>query len=208
MRSIESIYQSKLSEFRNVVQHNSDRSIGAAMAFQELLNSIDQRLGAAESAYVPTYVPDVPAEQSKLATSKSSVEIEAAIESAAKSTGLDPDLLRAVIQVESSFRTSVVSRAGAQGLMQLMPGTAKEMGVKDPFNAYQNVSGGAGYLKKLIRRFGDLRLALAAYNTGQGRIGRLNITDPDDPEQYSKISSGVRGYVSKVLKYYKHFSSK
>jgi soluble lytic murein transglycosylase-like protein len=199
MISIESIYQSKLGEFRSVAQAGASKCGGAAEVFKDLLSSIDLRLGTTNTTGTETGSSGV------LAVSEPSGKVESAIDSAAQSTGLDPDLLRAVIQVESSFRTDAVSGAGAQGLMQLMPGTAKEMGVTDPFNAYQNVNGGAGYLKKLLGRFGDVRLALAAYNTGQGRISSLDITNPDDPEQYSKISSGVRGYVDKVLAYYKQF---
>lgn len=218
MANIEQIYQSKLSKFRSIVQQGADKCGGAADVFAPLLFNIEKRMGASEAAYgsQKAIYPSVAAtmassgleQRSKLATSKSNAEIESAIESAAKRTGLDPDLIRAVIQVESSFRVNAESGAGAQGLMQLMPGTAREMGVDDPFDAVQNVNGGAGYLKKLLKRFGDIRLALAAYNTGQGRIARLGIKDPDDPEQYSKISSGVRGYVSKVLKYYDQFSGK
>lgn len=147
------------------------------------------------------------ADYTKLKTSASTAEINTAVSNAAQATGLNTALIKAVIQVESSFRTDAVSSAGAQGLMQLMPGTARSLGVTNSFDAHQNVMGGSTYIKQQLERFGDLRLALAAYNTGPGRIGRLNITNPDDQAQYNQISEGVRGYVDKVLAYYKQFAA-
>jgi soluble lytic murein transglycosylase-like protein len=124
------------------------------------------------------------------------------INAAAAKTGLPADLIRAVIRTESSFNKNAVSRAGAQGLMQLMPGTARSLGVTDPFDPEQNINAGASYLKKQLDRFQDVRLALAAYNTGPGRVAALHISDAENPVQYHKISQGVRGYVDKVLGYY------
>lgn len=89
------------------------------------------------------------------------------IEDAAKSQNLDPKLLRAVIGQESGFRPCAVSAKGAQGLMQLMPETAAELSVANPFDAKQNLDGGARYLKQLIEKYkGDLAQALGAYNAG------------------------------------------
>lgn len=95
------------------------------------------------------------------------------IDRAAGRHGLDPKLLHALVIVESAYRVGAVSPAGAGGLTQLMPGTAAELGVVDRFDVDQNLSGGADYLARQLIRFGDLRLALAAYNAGPGRVARL-----------------------------------
>jgi soluble lytic murein transglycosylase-like protein len=94
------------------------------------------------------------------------------IESAAATHGVRPDLVRAVIQVESAFNPRARSHKGAMGLMQLMPGTAADLGVDNPWDPVQNINGGVAYLGSLIREFGDEELALAAYNAGPGAVNR------------------------------------
>lgn len=94
-----------------------------------------------------------------------------AIQSAAEKAGLDPTLLAALVQHESGFRADARSHAGAIGLGQLMPGTARELGV-DPTDPQQNLNGAARYLKTQLDRFGRIDLALAAYNAGPGRVAQ------------------------------------
>lgn len=116
------------------------------------------------------------------------------IEAAAKTHHLDADLIRAVAQVESCFDSKAVSRVGAQGIMQLMPATAAELGVFDSFNAAQNINGGAHYLAKMMKRFNQShRLALAAYNAGPGSVEKHGGIPPF-PE--------TQAYVTKVLNLY------
>ena len=101
------------------------------------------------------------------------------IDEVAKKYELEPALVRAVIRAESNFNPSCVSSAGAQGLMQLMPKTAKLVGVEDPLRPRQNVLGGMRYLKRMFDRFkGDLTLALAAYNAGPTAVTRYNGVPP------------------------------
>lgn len=205
MYNVESIYLSKLEKFQSAAQQGAAKLGSNAGAFSDVLNAISERLGAYQ-AQEPVMMTETISSRA-YQTNWNYGAIEGAIESAARSTGLDSDLIRAVIRAESSFRTDAVSGKGAMGLMQLMPKTAEEMGVTNPFDARQNVMGGSAYLKKLTNRFGDLRLALAAYNTGQGRIASLGITDAGDPEQYERISSGVRSYVDRVLGYYEDYKN-
>jgi len=116
------------------------------------------------------------------------------IDSAAATFKIDADLLKAVAQIESCFDRKAVSKVGAQGVMQLMPATAKELGVTDSFNAAQNINGGARYLATLLTRYdNNHRLALAAYNAGPGAVDKFQGIPPY-PE--------TQKYVEKVLDLY------
>jgi soluble lytic murein transglycosylase-like protein len=115
------------------------------------------------------------------------------IAEAAEEYKLDPELIRAVMRAESAFNPMVVSRAGAQGLMQLMPALAEEMGVEDPFDPRQNIMGGARYLRSLLDRHrGSIPLSLASYNAGPTAVARYRGAVPPfrETRQYVKKITG------------------
>jgi len=124
-------------------------------------------------------------------------EYEHYIRSVGSRYQIDPLLIQAVIKAESNFDALAVSCKGAQGLMQLMPGTARDMRVGDPFDPMENINGGTRYLRKMLNIFDDdLHLALAAYNAGPEvvkSIGRI----PDFPETIE--------YVERVLRHYRRY---
>lgn len=123
------------------------------------------------------------------------------IDSIAEISLIRPELLHAVIQAESSYDPNALSRAGAVGLMQLMPATAKNYGVENRNNPMQNLRGGASYLKDLLIRFKyDIRLALAAYNAGENAVIRAGNKIPDYRE--------TQNYVKKVMRFYLENKSK
>lgn len=116
---------------------------------------------------------------------------------AARENNLSFSLIKALIKVESNFNPYAVSRVGAKGLMQIMPKNMKELNIKDPFNPYENIMGGALYLRNMLTRFdGQLVLALAAYNAGPTVVERYNDVPP-----YHE----TRNFVEKVIKYNYHY---
>lgn len=124
-----------------------------------------------------------------------SPELLAMVDEIAQAQGVDPFLARAVIQAESAFYTKARSRAGALGLMQLMPATAERFGVVDPFDPRQNITGGAKYLRWLSEYFkGDLTKVIAAYNAGERAVDRHGGIPP---------FAETRAYVPRVLKLYR-----
>jgi soluble lytic murein transglycosylase-like protein len=104
--------------------------------------------------------------------------------------GVDPNLVRAMVEVESGFEEKAVSPKGAAGLMQIMPGTGKDLGLANAFDGANNLEAGIRYMRALLDAYGDVRLALAAYNAGPGRVQKGGVV-PDIPE--------TRDYVAKVM---------
>ncbi len=118
--------------------------------------------------------------------------------STGEKTGVPPSLLKAVMLAESAMNPRALSDKGAMGLMQLMPGTARALGVDDPWDPAQNLDGGARYLREQLDRFGDTRRAIAAYHAGPGNVTRYGGVPP---------FASTRAYVSRVSDLYHYFSN-
>ncbi len=119
------------------------------------------------------------------------------IHAAARTYGVEVALIQAVIAAESGYNPLAISPKGARGLMQLMPDTARRYRVQNPWDAEQNINGGTAYLRDLLNMFGDKRLALAAYNAGEGSVIRHGNSVPQFPETVQ--------YVPRVLSYYRYY---
>lgn len=129
----------------------------------------------------------------------SSRKFDPIIKKAAKTFGLDFSLIKAVVSVESKFNPRAVSRKGAKGLMQIMPGNFQHLNISDPFDPTQNIMGGCLYLKQLMIRYqGHTNLALAAYNAGPDAVDRHQSIPPFEETQ---------NYVRKVMRHYRFFKA-
>ena len=128
------------------------------------------------------------------------ISIDEAVDNASKKYGVDKKLIMSVINQESSFNSNSVSNSGAQGLMQLMPATATELGVSNSFDVSQNVEGGTKYLKGLLTMYGNSKeMALAAYNAGSATVKNRGMHNAN--EMY-KMPSETQNYVEKIISNY------
>ncbi|MYL51292.1 transglycosylase SLT domain-containing protein [Halobacillus litoralis] len=178
------------------------------MTFQSLLNAAMEQSFRASGPSVPPplstqpvsshmaqQVP-VPVEKSQEGNNIANVtsgnaDVDQLIKKASERYGVDEKLVRSVVKAESNFDARVVSHAGAQGLMQLMPATAEGLGVTDPFDPEQNLMGGTKYLRQMLDRYDDnTELALAAYNAGPGNVDKYDGVPPFRETQ---------NYITKIL---------
>jgi len=128
-------------------------------------------------------------------TAAGPMEIDKAVEQAAARHHVDPNLVRAIIKVESNFNSRAVSRKGAMGLMQLMPDTARRLNVNNPFDPRENVDAGVRHLRTLLDNYGgDLKLSLAAYNAGETAVARSNGV-PKIAETQNYVKQITRSYL-------------
>jgi soluble lytic murein transglycosylase-like protein len=186
------VFAVEIAELQNgfTIRHRTRETRGGLVRLyldDEKKTFVDVPAGEVESysSEPDPVVPLAPVAQEAAKPAKSTVQI---VGEASEKHGVDSDFIRSVIKQESAGNANAVSRTGARGLMQLMPGTALQLGVTDSFSPEQNVHGGTTYLKELLERYnGDAIKALAAYNAGPGAVDRYKGVPPyRETQQYIK----------------------
>ena len=176
---------SEVNKQNNTTTYQSDNSLNNIVNSLETLNST-QNTNRVESCNKDEDV---------------NTRIDNAISISSKKYGVDENLIRAIIKVESDFNPNCVSSAGAKGLMQLMPENCRDLGIADPFDIEQNIDGGTRHIKEYLDKYnGDVEMALMAYNGGPTRMARRGVKSIND---IYKMPKETQNYVPKVMKYYK-----
>lgn len=192
---------------------NAATGSGSSSLFDTLLSQYMTDNSSDSQSSVPVQTAEALAQLSSLSGMKSisfnssstseggSSEYASLIEQASAKYGVDASLIEAVIQTESGFRADAESSAGAKGLMQLMDGTARGLGVTNSFDPAQNIDGGTRYLSFLLKKYdGNEQVALAAYNAGPGRVDRTGIkTNEQLIANLEALPEETQRYVAKVL---------
>lgn len=185
--SFEKVLQSTTkSDFGTLLLNPQLKQVNANIINQTPQTSLNTALQEVMSAQVNTNTNSKAASKSQILN---------VVNQVAEKHGVDEKLVQALIKQESGFNPNAKSKAGAMGLMQLMPSTAKNLGVQDPYNVVQNVEGGVKYLKSMLNKYnGNVILALAAYNAGPGAVDKYDGVPP-----YKETQNYVRNILANYL---------
>ena len=198
------IYFAKMHEISNKIDSVLQKANGFSNFGQVLAGVQKTSATASVQAGFSASTQDMTASQLDTASQNlagSKTDYDAIISQKSSQYGVNENLVKAVIEAESDYHASSVSSCGAIGLMQLMPSTAKSLGVSNPYDPAENIDGGIRYLKdKLDSYHGNIKMALAAYNCGPGKLNSLHITNIDDPVQFARLPSETQNYVNKIMK--------
>jgi soluble lytic murein transglycosylase-like protein len=198
--------------------NETERSVASASQFAAMLQALSSNTSNSGDTSFLTSLPDASSVSSLLwqqiggtaesingvisgeITDTKPTSYDDLIQTASAKYGVPVDLIKAVIDTESSFNPNVVSSAGAKGLMQLMDGTARGLGVSDSFNPAQNIDGGVRYLSYQLKRFdGQEKMALAAYNAGPARVINLGVSnDQQLLEKLTLLPKETQSYLTKI----------
>ena len=180
--------------FEKVLQATTKSNFGTLLLNPQLKQVNANIINQTPQTSLNTALQEVMSAQANTTTASKS-QILNVVNQIAEKLGVDEKLVQALIKQESGFNPNAKSKAGAMGLMQLMPSTAKNLGVQDPYNVVQNVEGGVKYLKSMLNKYnGNVILALAAYNAGPGAVDKYDGVPP-----YKETQNYVRNILANYL---------
>ena len=186
--------QTNSPSFEKVLQATTKSNFGTLLLNPQLKQVNANIINQTPQTSLNTALQEVMSAQANTTTASKS-QILNVVNQIAEKHGVDEKLVQALIKQESGFNPNAKSKAGAMGLMQLMPSTAKNLGVQDPYNVVQNVEGGVKYLKSMLNKYnGNVILALAAYNAGPGAVDKYDGVPP-----YKETQNYVRNILANYL---------